>query len=131
MTPAGGEGSEGAAGVAKGRLKFDVGDLKQIAAETGKFEMLLTNFPHNPTGACLNADEMHEVASVAHEHDAWLFSDEMYRGLGVQHHHENISKQFYQCSCHSDKSRCLVAKPIAFLLRDVGDQCFPQCEHSI
>ena len=67
----------------KGRLKFDVGDLRQLAAETGKFEMLVTNFPHNPTGACLNESEMREVASVAHAYDAWLFSDEMYRGLGA------------------------------------------------
>jgi aspartate/methionine/tyrosine aminotransferase len=70
-------------GLEKGRLKFDVADLQELAAETGKFEMLVINFPHNPTGACLTTAEMHEVAAVASQHDAWLFSDEMYRGLGA------------------------------------------------
>jgi aspartate/methionine/tyrosine aminotransferase len=66
-----------------GRLKFDVADLRHLAAETGKFEMMLINFPHNPTGACLTTAELHDVLEVAREHDAWVFSDEMYRGLGT------------------------------------------------
>jgi hypothetical protein len=67
-----------------GRLKFDVADLRHLAAETGKFEMMLINFPHNPTGACLTAAEMREVLEVARDHAAWVFSDEMYRGLGAK-----------------------------------------------
>lgn len=80
----GGDDSDSSQDAKKGRLKYNVEDLKEIAAKTGSFEMLVINFPHNPTGACISTTELREVASVANAHDAWLFSDEMYRGLGAK-----------------------------------------------
>ncbi|MDB4950113.1 MAG: class aminotransferase [Gemmatimonadetes bacterium] len=39
------------------------------------------NFPHNPTGALPTPDEFREIARTVEESGAWLFSDEVYRGL--------------------------------------------------
>jgi len=39
------------------------------------------NLPHNPTGYQMEADALTQVASLCHEHGAWLFLDEVYRGL--------------------------------------------------
>lgn len=44
-------------------------------------EMLVVNFPHNPTGALPSKSEWTAIVRCAREHDLILFSDEMYRGL--------------------------------------------------
>jgi aspartate/methionine/tyrosine aminotransferase len=67
-----------------GRLQFHVEDLRKLACEGGgRVAMIVVNFPHNPTGACLSGAQLRAVAEVARNCGAWLFSDEMYRGLGV------------------------------------------------
>jgi aspartate/methionine/tyrosine aminotransferase len=43
--------------------------------------MLIMNFPHNPTGALLTAQEQLEVVELCKELDLWVFFDEVYRGL--------------------------------------------------
>jgi len=43
--------------------------------------MIVVNFPHNPTGAHISADEFVEISKYCDERDILLFSDEMYRGL--------------------------------------------------
>src|SRR5688500_8041914 len=42
---------------------------------------IVINFPHNPTGAHLDAETLGAVVDVAREAGAWLFSDEVYRYL--------------------------------------------------
>ena len=37
------------------------------------------NFPNNPTGALISADELRELVELCRHHDAYLFSDEVYR----------------------------------------------------
>ncbi len=44
-------------------------------------QAVVVNFPHNPTGALLTQSEQHRLISLCREHQAWLFSDEMYRLL--------------------------------------------------
>jgi len=43
--------------------------------------LLVLNFPHSPTGAMLGATDLAQVVSLAERAGAWLFSDEVYRGL--------------------------------------------------
>lgn len=43
--------------------------------------LLIINFPHNPTGAQLNAEELQRLIQLCDQHNCWLFSDEVFRGL--------------------------------------------------
>lgn len=42
--------------------------------------LLVINYPHNPTGADLSAQDLERLAQFCQERGAWLFSDEVYRG---------------------------------------------------
>ena len=66
----------------EGPLRFDVADLEaEVARAGGRVKLIVINFPHNPTGASLSQDELLRVVEIARSAGAWLFSDEMYRGL--------------------------------------------------
>jgi len=43
--------------------------------------LIVVNFPHNPTGFLPNLDQLKGIAEIAKRNGAWLFCDEMYRGL--------------------------------------------------
>jgi aspartate/methionine/tyrosine aminotransferase len=43
--------------------------------------LIVVNFPHNPTGYLPGADEQAAIVDIARRQGAYLFSDEMYRGL--------------------------------------------------
>lgn len=43
--------------------------------------LVVVNFPHNPTGALPDVAEFQTILEIAQRHGAWLFCDEMYRGL--------------------------------------------------
>jgi aspartate/methionine/tyrosine aminotransferase len=43
--------------------------------------MVVINFPHNPTGAHIERDQLDEIVRLCRKHDAMLFSDEVYRLL--------------------------------------------------
>ena len=64
----------------------DLDEFRKIA-EPGVDLICLCN-PNNPTGALMEAPLLEKIVSIAAEHDAWLFCDEVYRGLV---HHENLS----------------------------------------
>ena len=64
-----------------GSWRFDPARLRALVAGAGRVAMVVINFPHNPTGWLPSAGEMAEIAAVAQEAGAWLFSDEMYRML--------------------------------------------------
>jgi aspartate/methionine/tyrosine aminotransferase len=51
------------------------------AAVTGRTRLIYVNFPHNPTGAVMTAADQRRVIEVADACGAYLFSDEVYRGL--------------------------------------------------
>ena len=44
-------------------------------------QAVIVNFPHNPTGATLTLPQWQQLCSLCSKHGAYLFSDEMYRGL--------------------------------------------------
>jgi len=51
------------------------------AAITPKSKVLLLNFPNNPTGASLTADDKQRLADIAIQHDLLVISDEIYEEL--------------------------------------------------
>jgi aspartate/methionine/tyrosine aminotransferase len=57
-------------------------DLDELAAAvTGRTRLIYVNFPHNPTGAVLSAAGQRRLIEIADSCGAYLFSDEVYRGL--------------------------------------------------
>lgn len=58
---------------------FDIEELFSIANENTS--LLILNFPHNPTGETINADELNQIIEFARENHIVIFSDEMYRFL--------------------------------------------------
>jgi aspartate/methionine/tyrosine aminotransferase len=48
---------------------------------TFRTKLVIVNFPHNPTGYLPSLEEWHTLLWLADRAGAWLFSDEMYRGL--------------------------------------------------
>ena len=64
----------------KEELKWgpDLDELKGLISPRTK--MIAVCNPNNPTGAVLSESEMKEIASLAEEAGAWIYSDEVYRG---------------------------------------------------
>lgn len=56
----------------------DIEELKSLI--TAKTKMITICNPNNPTGAVINEDTMQEIAHIAKKANAWIFSDEIYRG---------------------------------------------------
>ena len=56
----------------------DLDELKRLISPRTK--MIAVCNPNNPTGAVLSDSEMKEIASIAQEVDAWIYSDEVYQG---------------------------------------------------
>jgi aspartate/methionine/tyrosine aminotransferase len=46
-------------------------------------KLVSINFPNNPTGAIPSHDDFASLVEICREHDLYLFSDEVYRGLEV------------------------------------------------
>ena len=65
---------------------FDLETLK--AKITPKTRLLILNYPHNPTGACLTDCEMASIVALCREHRLYLLADEVYRFLRMD---ENCS----------------------------------------
>ncbi|MCX7553806.1 pyridoxal phosphate-dependent aminotransferase [Marinicella sp. S1101] len=51
---------------------------KSFSART---KMLIINFPHNPTGTHINAEELNRLIDLCRSNNSWLVSDEVFRGL--------------------------------------------------
>ncbi len=71
------------------------------AAITENTKLLIINFPHNPTGCCIDQTEFERLVSLCDKHGIWLFSDEVFKGLehknqpslptAVEHYEKGIS----------------------------------------
>ena len=56
-------------------------DLKFLEDHvTDKTKLIVINFPHNPTGHHISAEDQREIIRIARRRNVVLFSDEMYRG---------------------------------------------------
>ena len=60
---------------------WDLDTDELAAAVTARTRLIYVNFPHNPTGAVLGAADQRRVVEIAAACGAYLFSDEVYRGL--------------------------------------------------
>ncbi len=60
-------------------FRFDLRDLEQLLRPNTR--MIVINSPHNPTGALLGEEDLRRIAQLAEERDAYVLSDEVYRGL--------------------------------------------------
>ena len=58
-------------------------DIDRVAAAVRPDTRLITiNFPHNPTGAILPRDRLDALVELCRKHGIYLFSDEIFNGLG-------------------------------------------------
>ena len=58
--------------------KPDLNELRQLVTPNTK--MIVICNPNNPTGYVLSDQEINEIVEIAKENDAWIHSDEIYRG---------------------------------------------------
>ncbi len=58
---------------------YRIQDMKSLV--TAKTRMVVINFPHNPTGITVSAEQLQEISGFCEATGIILFSDEMYRGL--------------------------------------------------
>ncbi|NTW03197.1 MAG: aminotransferase class I/II-fold pyridoxal phosphate-dependent enzyme, partial [Oscillochloris sp.] len=58
----------------------DLDELRALATPGTK--LIAINNPNNPTGAVMDRTLLEQIVAIARERDAWLLSDEVYRGLG-------------------------------------------------
>ena len=62
--------------------RFDVDDLVKACDATPHLKVVSVNFPHNPTGALPSSEEWARIVAICEARGAYLFADEIYRGLG-------------------------------------------------
>ena len=62
-----------------GGWRLDLAALEELL--TPRTRLVVANFPHNPTGHLPTHGEWRSLVEMVAEAGAWLFSDEMYRGL--------------------------------------------------
>ncbi|HIA12423.1 MAG TPA: aminotransferase class I/II-fold pyridoxal phosphate-dependent enzyme [Flavobacteriales bacterium] len=61
-------------------------DLEELARVVNpKTKMIAVCNPNNPTGYVLTSQEMEAIVAIAREHDAWIYSDEIYRGAELNY----------------------------------------------
>lgn len=59
--------------------QLDLSQLDEMVTTDTKLVVL--NFPHNPTGYLPSQAQFQQILAIAQKHGAWVFCDEMYRGL--------------------------------------------------
>lgn len=70
-------------------FRFRIDDL--INAISDRTRLLILNSPQNPTGGLLKPEDLEAIADLAHKHDFYVLSDEIYsRILYTDEHHSII-----------------------------------------
>lgn len=67
---------------------FSINWQRLADAVSAKTRLVICNFPHNPTGAILSADDLDRLADVTRDTNAFIVSDEVYEHIvfdGEQH----------------------------------------------
>jgi len=75
---------------------FDINDLRNLIKDNTK--LIVINFPHNPTGAILQENELKEIIDLARQKNITVFSDEMYRFL----EHDQASRTSSACDLYGN-----------------------------
>ncbi|MCD4741428.1 MAG: aminotransferase class I/II-fold pyridoxal phosphate-dependent enzyme [Desulfobacteraceae bacterium] len=60
-------------------FQFDINKLERLIQSNTK--LIIINFPHNPTGATINQEDLSIIVKLADNNNIFLFADEMYKGL--------------------------------------------------
>ncbi|MHA1862701.1 MAG: aminotransferase class I/II-fold pyridoxal phosphate-dependent enzyme [Candidatus Thorarchaeota archaeon] len=68
--------------MAEGKWAPDIEQLKSVV--TKKTGAIAICNPNNPTGAIVGESDLKAIADIAADNDAWLVSDEIYRGAELQ-----------------------------------------------
>ncbi|WP_297487225.1 pyridoxal phosphate-dependent aminotransferase [uncultured Cetobacterium sp.] len=66
----------------KDSFKITINNLKKNISE--KTKALILNYPNNPTGVCLNSEELQEILNFCIEKNIVVISDEIYEGLAFK-----------------------------------------------
>lgn len=69
-------------------FRFDIEDLKQLISDRTK--LLILNSPQNPTGSLLQAEDLAAIAALAHQHNFYILSDEVYSRMVYDGKHQSI-----------------------------------------
>ena len=62
--------------------KVNVDEIRKALRSNTK--LISINFPHNPTGTTMGKEELDALIALCREHDLYLFSDEVYRGVELE-----------------------------------------------
>jgi aspartate aminotransferase len=66
-------------------------DLEEIAAKvTPRTSVIIFNSPNNPTGTAFSATALEKIAELAHKHDLWIISDEIYARILFEGQYQSI-----------------------------------------
>ena len=57
------------------------------SAITPKTRAIILTYPNNPSGVCIDEDEMDKIADVIRRHDVFVLSDEIYASLALAKYH--------------------------------------------
>src|SRR3989338_1188658 len=60
-------------------FSFDIKDLEERISK--KTKIVIINSPANPTGGVIPYEDLKRLAELAHKHDFWVMTDEIYSGL--------------------------------------------------
>lgn len=67
--------------------QFKVTPEALMESVTPKTKVLMINFPNNPTGGVMGADDLKAIADIVIDHDLLVISDEVYAELTYDGHH--------------------------------------------
>jgi aspartate/methionine/tyrosine aminotransferase len=67
-----------------GSWQFDLAELKRVCSSRTK--AILVNTPSNPSGKVFSKQELLDIIKIAHEHDAFIISDEVYEHITFTPH---------------------------------------------
>ncbi|MHA2203969.1 MAG: aminotransferase class I/II-fold pyridoxal phosphate-dependent enzyme, partial [Candidatus Hodarchaeales archaeon] len=95
----------------------DIEELEALLSPRTK--MIAICNPNNPTGAVLEEELMKEIAFLAEKTDAWIFSDEIYRGAELNGEETSSFWDFHDkviISCGLSKAYALPGLRIGWLI---------------
>ena len=98
---------------------FAMDELQSLL--TNKTKLISICNPSNPTGAVMSAEELKQLATLAREYDAYIHSDEVYRGSELNGRETNSCIEFYEkviVTCGLSKSFAHPGLRIGWLVAD-------------
>lgn len=69
----------------KDNFKLTVENLEK--AITPKTRAIILTYPNNPSGVCLDEEELDKIADVIRKHDVYVLSDEIYASIAFEKYH--------------------------------------------